>query len=207
MTKIINTKWFTFVELIVALILSSIIFLFLMNFISKTFTEISFSKSKTNMVSSIYEFEDKVLDIREKYSSGFILIDNDSWTWSDVFILRNDNVNNWWYIIAQVNYDLLSIDWSNNVDIIWNKVLALRKISIEELQDLLLVPNWVYSYIFNKDELYENIKLKDLQFDLYNSWNLIEMSFFINPAYKIKLDWEKYSEIWIKEIEKIVLNF
>jgi len=207
MSKIINVKWFTFVELIVALILSSIIFLFLMNFISKTFLEILYSKNKTNIITQVYEFEDEIWDLREKYNSWFILVDNDSWTWSDIFLLRNDNVNKWWYIVAQVNSELWVIDSSNNVDMIWNKVLALRKVSQEEIYNLLLVPNWVYYYKFNKDELYNNIKLKDLQIDLFNTWSLIEMTLDINPAYKIKLDWEKYSEIWTNNIEKIVINF
>jgi len=207
MSKIFNSKWFTFVELMVALVLSSIIFLFLMNFISKTFTEISYSKNKTNIITQIYEFRDEIWDLREKYNSGFILINNESWTWSDVFLLRNNNVNKWWYIIAQVNSELLVIDSLDNVDIIWNKVLGLRKISKEEIDNLLVVPNWVYYYNFNKDEIYENIKLKDLQIDLFNTWSLIEMTLDINPVYKIKLDWEKYSEIWTKSIEKIVINF
>ena len=207
MNKSINIKWFTFVELMVALVLSSIIFLFLMNFVSKTFTEISYSKNKTNIITQIYEFEDEILDIREKYNSGFILINNETWTWSDILLLRNNNENKWWYIIAQVNLDLWVIDSSDNVNIIWNKVLALRKVSSEEIDNLLLVPAWIYYYNFNKDEIYENIKLKDLQIDLFNTWSLIEMNLDINPVYKIKIDWEKYSEIWTSGIERIVINF
>jgi len=208
MNKITTNKWFTLVELIVSIILSSIILLFLMNFISKTFFEISYSKNKTKIISHIYDFENEIWDLREKYSSWIILINNEYWIWSDVFLLKtNNDIEKWWILIAQVNLDWLLIDWKEQVDIIWNKALGLRKINKEELSDLSNNPDNVYTYKFNVDEVYKDIKIMDIQVDLFESWNIIEMSFFINPLYKKNQNWNRYSEKWTNNIEKIVLNF
>lgn len=202
-------KAFTLVELIVSIILSSIIFLFLMNFISKTFSEISYSNNKSKIIMEIYDFEDTIKNIREIYNSGAILKDNPSGTGSDILLLRTSNSENKkeWYIIAMISNDLLTIDWSGNVDNIWDKVLAYKKISDYEMNLLSWDINEVYNFKFNRDKVFENIKLKDLQLDVYNTWAIFEARFYLNPFYRKKLNWEKYSEIWTSEIEEIVLNF
>lgn len=202
-------KWFTFVELIVALVLSSIIFLFLMNFISKTFEEISYSKNKTKIITQLYEVNDTVKDIREKYSSWDILIDNSEGTWSDILLFRTGSgeTKKQWYIFAMISNDNLVIDWSWNVDNLSNKVFAYKKLSSHELDLLSSDINNVYNFKFNRDKVFKDIKLKDFQLEKYNSWAIFEAKFFINPSYRKKLDWQKYSEIGTDKIEEIVLDF
>ena len=210
MSKFIkHKKAFTFVELIVALILSSIVFLFLMNFISKTFTEISYSKNKTEIISQIYEFEDIIPNLKEKYNSGSILVNNSSWTGSDILLFRTWiwEIKKDWYIFAMINNKKLTIDWSWNVDNIEDKVLSYKKISTEEINLLSSDINNVYNFVFNRDKIFDKIKLKDFQVESYNTWSLFEARFFINPLYRKKLDWQKYSEIWTSQIEEIVLTF
>ncbi len=204
-----NEKWFTFVELIVSIILSAIIFLFLMNFISKTFAEISYSKNKSKIITQIYEFESIINNIREKYSSGYILKNNESWTWSDILLLRSWvwEFKKQWYIFAMISNDNLTIDWSWNVDNIGDKVFAYKNISEYEMDLLTSNLNNVYNFKFNRDKVFTELKLKDFQLDLYNNWGLIEAIFFINTLYRKSLDWKKYSEIWTENIEKILLTF
>jgi hypothetical protein len=62
-----------------------------MNFVSKTFTEISYSKNKTKIITQIYEFEEIIKNIREKYNSGAILKNNSSGTGSDILLLRSSS--------------------------------------------------------------------------------------------------------------------
>ncbi|MDQ7009217.1 MAG: prepilin-type N-terminal cleavage/methylation domain-containing protein, partial [Candidatus Gracilibacteria bacterium] len=149
--NISNKKAFTFVELIIALILSSIIFLFLMNFISVTFGEISYSKNKTNIISQIYEFEDKIKDLREKYNSGIILKNNTEGTGSDILLFRTSSgeINKKGIIIAMVSNNTLTIDTDNNIDNIEDKVLAYKNISSEELDLLSTDIDDIYTFIFN----------------------------------------------------------
>jgi hypothetical protein len=112
-----------------------------------------------------------------------------------------------WYIFAMISNDLLTIDWTGNVDYIGDKVLAYKKISSTEIGKLNNDINNVYNFKFNRDKIFEDIKLKDFQLELYNTWSLFEAKFLINPFYRKKLDWQKYSEIWTSQIEEIVLNF
>lgn len=200
---------FTFVELIVALILSSIIFLFLMNFIAKTFEEMNYSKNKTTIISQIYDFQDTIEDLREKYNSWTILVDNDEWTWSDILLFRTSSwtIKEKWIIIAMVSNDTLFIDWANNVDNIGDKVLAYKKLSSQELNTLSSNINNIYDFKFNRDKTFKDIKLKDFQVEKYDSWSLFETRFFINPIYKKKMNSQKYSEIWTDKIEEVVLDF
>ena len=202
-------KAFTLVELVVSIVLSSIIFLFLMNFISKTFSEIYYSNNKSKIIMEIYDFEDTIKNIREIYNSGAILKNNPSGTGSDILLFRTSIWENKkeWYIVAMISNDSLTIDWENNVDNIWDKVLAYKKISSYELGLLSWDINEVYNFKFNRDKVFENIKLKDLQLEKYNTWAIFEAKFSLNPSYRKKLNWEKYSEIWTSEIEEIVLNF
>ena len=172
-------KAFTLVELVVSIILSSIIFLFLMNFISKTFSEISYSNNKSKIIMEIYDFEDTIKNIREIYNSGAILKNNPSGTGSDILLLRTSILENKkeWYIIAMISNDLLTIDWNTNVDNIWDKVLAYKKISSYELGLLSWDINEVYNFKFNRDKVFENIKLKDLQLEKYNTWAILRLKF------------------------------
>ena len=202
-------SWFTLVELVIAIILSSIIFLFLMNFVSKTIEEMSYSKNKTKIITQIYDFEEVVDGIREKYNSWNILVNNETWTWSDILLFRTWSweTKKEWYIFAMISENSLKIDWTWNVDNIWDKVFAYKKVSDYELNLLSTDINNVYDFKFNRDKIFENIKLKDFQLEKYNSWSLFEAKFFINPLYKKNQDWIKYSEIWTDKIEKINLIF
>ena len=146
----LQKKAMTLVELIVAITISSIILLFLMNFISKVFGEISYSNKKTDAIKKIYSIENQFQNIEEVYSSWDILIDNNTASGADVLIFRN-NANNWWYIVGIVDKNTFKLDWVNNVSTIWEKLLAFRKISSQELSELNSTPNKVYNYKFNLD--------------------------------------------------------
>lgn len=208
MNKIIKNNWFTLVELVVSIVLSSIVFLFIMNFVFKTFTEISYSKNKVNIISQIYEFENTIKNIREEYRSGAILIDNPSGTGSDILLFRQNQINiNDWYIFAIIDNKSLTIDWNNNINNIGDKVLAYKKVSTLEMNLLTNDINNVYSFVFNRDKVFEKIKLMDFQLTSYNAWALFEFKLLINPFYKKSLDWKKYSEIWTLKIEEFILYF
>lgn len=202
-------KWLTLVELVVAITISAIILLFLMNFIAWVFNEITYSKNKTKIITQIYEASDTIKELKQKYNSWSILIDNASWTWSDILLFRTWSweTEKKWFIVAMVSNDNLKIDWSWNVDIVWDKVLAYKKLSKKELDDLEVDSNKVYDFKFNRDKLFSDIKLKDFQVEKYNSWAIFEITLFINPSYKFENNGAKYSLLWDNKIEKVVLDF
>jgi hypothetical protein len=197
------------VELLVSITITVIIIIPLLVFITDISSEIWFSNKKTEIISEIYNIEDKILEIKWKYLSGVILINNNSWSWSDVLLLRTKNweTKKEWYIFAQINYNNLLIDWSWNIDNIWEKYLAYRKISSTELTELESNPNNVYNYKFHLDKVFKWILLNNFQLDYYNNNSILELSFFNFINY----DWiwliKKYSEIKKSEIQKYILNF
>ena len=93
------------------------------------------------------------------------------------------------------------------MDIIWKKVLWYRKVSEEELIEIIWDKNLLYDYKFNLDELMPNILLKDLQVEPYNLWEIFEITFFANLNYTEESNWMRYSEITNERIEKIIFNF
>ena len=203
-----NKNWkntaFTLLELIISILISSIILILIMSFISKIFNEISYSNKKTHAIMNIYNIESKLKNINWFYLSWSILIDNNWWAWSDVLLLNN---NSWWYIFWQVDKNTLQIDSSTWVNIIWEKLFWYKKISSDQLTTLQSDSWAVYDYIFNLDELITDLYLKDLQLKTYNTWSIFTLELDINLNYKNSLNWNLYSDIWNKNIEKIILNF
>lgn len=206
--KIIKNA-FTVVELIIAILISAIILVFLMSYLADTFNEIAYSNKKTKVLINLYEIENKLKSLKWSYLSGEILKDNSEWVWSDIILLKTIpwEPKPWWYIFAQVDKNTLKVDPNNNVDIIWEKVLAHRKISWNELAELLVNWNKIYEYQFNLDETFPDILLKDFQAKTYNSWSIFEVSLYVNLDYIPESNGNKFSNIWNNEIEKIIFNF
>lgn len=201
-------KWFTVIELVVAITISATILIFVMSFIASTFSEISYSNKKTQLLVNLYDFENKIKNIREKYLSWTILIDNNSWTWSDIILIRTQawETNESWYLIAQIEKDTLKIDPNSNIDNINEKYLALRKVNSLELNELIWNPSKVYDYNFNLDEIFEKVLLKDLQAVEYNSWTILEIEMDINLNYNPKLKWSSFKGLWSIYVEKIIFD-
>ncbi len=204
-----SKKAFTLVELILAITISAIVLLFLMNYLASIFDEISYTNKKTKLIISLYEVEYKIRTLRQKYLLSDILKDNLEWDWSDILILKTDpgEPEQWWYIFALIDKDTLKVDPNGNIDNISEKVLAHRKISSSELWELNTSPDKIYEYSFNRDEIFEDMILKDFQLNIYNWWKIIEVIIYSNIDYEKETNWEKYSVLWNLKIEKIVFNF
>ena len=204
-----SKKAFTLVELILAITISAIVLLFLMNYLASIFDEISYTNKKTKLIISLYEVEYKIRTLRQKYLLSDILKDNLEWDWSDILILKTDpgEPEQWWYIFALIDKDTLKVDPNGNIDNISEKVLAHRKISSSELWELNTSPDKIYEYSFNRDEIFEDMILKDFQLNIYNWWKIIEVIIYSNIDYETETNWEKYSLLWNLKIEKIVFNF
>jgi len=200
---------FTLTELIVSITITIIILVPLLLFVSNISKEISDSNKEVEIITHLYEIENKIKEIKSIYSSWYLLIDNDKWTWADVFLFRTKSweVNKGWYIFTMVNLNTLNIDSNNNVPNIDRKVFAYREISWTQLDIITTTPSKVYDYIFNLDETYKNIILKDFQVDIYNWWNILEFNLFIYPFYSTNTIKTKYSDVPGSEIKRFIINF
>jgi len=202
-------KAFTIIELIISITITIIIIWWIMVFISSLSSEIEYSTKKTNIITEISDIENKIDEIKSKYTSWIILIDNESWTGSDVLLFRKniwDDIQDW-YILAQIDFNNKVIDWSWNVDNIWKKVLGFRKISETELITIDSNPLEIYNYTFHLDNIFKNITLKDFQVSFYNSGDIWEIELYINTDYRYNNSSLKYSEITNENIEKFIFNF
>jgi len=202
-------KAFTIIELIISITITIIIIWWIMVVISSLSSEIEYSTKKTNIITEISDIENKIDEIKSKDTSWIILIDNESWTGSDVLLFRKniwDDIQDW-YILAQIDFNNKVIDWSWNVDNIWKKVLGFRKISETELITIDSNPLEIYNYTFHLDNIFKNITLKDFQVSFYNSGDIWEIELYINTDYRYNNSSLKYSEITNENIEKFIFNF
>ena len=204
-----SKKAFSLVELIIAVFISAVILIIVMSYIADTFNEIATSSKKSKSLIQLYEAENKLKTLKSQYLSGSILINNSEWVWSDIVLLKTSPLepNQSWYLFAQVDKNTLEVDPDDNVDNIWKKHLAFRKISSTEISELLSDSSEIYNYKFNLDELFLDILIKDFQVTEYSPWNIFEVSLSLNLDYNEKLDGSKFSEIWNDWIEKIIFNF
>ena len=202
-------KAFTLVELIISIFILAIIILPLLILISDTYSEINHSNIRTENISKIYEIRDKISNIKWEYLSWSILINNNIWNGSDVLLFRTEvwDPNKKWYIFAQVDYNTLKIDWSLNINNIWEKYFAYRKISETELIELELNPNKVYDYKFNLDKIFKWIIIKNFQIDYFNNKKILELSIDIYKTFNKSSLIEEYTEVKKQDLEKFILNF
>ena len=204
-----KNKAFTLVELIITITITVIVIVPLTLFISKIYFEINNSNKKTNSLIVINDIKNKIDKINEKYLSWIVLIDNIKWSWSDILLFKSHSwaVNKSWYIFAQIDLETLKIDSNNNVENIWEKYFAYRKISNLELIDLETTPNNVYNYIFHLDKIFRWVILKDFQVTPYNNWEILELFFSTYINYSKTSLLQKYNEVKKKNLYNFILTF
>lgn len=205
--KFFNNIWFTLAELIVSISISSILLWGIFYFISQNIEEITLSNNKTDFYTDLNYFREKSLSISNTYSSGVVFVDNVSWSWSDILLLTS-KIKDDWYLIWVVDKSTMKLEsGSISYNTYYDKVLWYTRISSSQISDI-YTNSWnIYNVSFFKDHIYDNLKVKDFQVDLYNSWSIINIdsSFFLN--YNSGFSNQLFSTLaWI-EIFKINLNF
>lgn len=203
----IKNKAFTFVELIVASFISSIILTSVFYFISLNVDQIVESNKKTEFFNSIYDFRDKVLYFSNIYNSGTMIMDRETWTWSDVILLTWVNSSDW-ILIWVVDENIMKLERNNFAyRTYYNKCLWYRNVSWSEISQIMSDPLSVYNLQFFQDKIFPPLKVNDAQFSLYNSWTIINMDLVLSPNYNKSLMWKNWSDLKWEEYYKLNLNF
>lgn len=199
---------FTLVELIISLTITIIVIVPLLIFITNISSEIHYSNKQANSISKIYEIEDKISEISWEYLSWSIFINNSSSSGSDVLLFKttpSESIKEW-YIFAQINMNDMKIDWNTNIDNIWEKYFAYRKISETQLNIIEADSSEIYDLKFNLSEVFVWLILKDFQVENYNN-KILELNFFNYIEYKNSSSIKKYTEVPQNNIERFILNF
>ena len=207
--KKINKNALTLVELVISILITVIILIPLITFISETNNEISSSQEKTKAQKIIFDIKYKIWDIKQEYLSGEILIDNDSASWSDVLVFKTipSETKKAWYAFGLVDYDSLKLDWKNSIDNIWEKYFWYRKLSETELNELDSEPDKIYDYKFHRDKIFKWLVLKNFQVEKYND-NIYELIFEQYTDFSKSSQKKSYKkEVPKKFIEKFILDY
>jgi len=207
--KKINKNALTLVELVISILITVIILIPLITFISETNNEISSSQEKTKAQKIIFDIKYKIWDIKQEYLSGEILIDNDSASWSDVLVFKTipSETKKAWYAFGLVDYDSLKLDWKNSIDNIWEKYFWYRKLSETELNELDSNPDKIYDYKFHRDKIFKWLVLKNFQVEKYND-NIYELIFEQYTDFSKSSQKKSYKkEVPKKFIEKFILDY
>lgn len=205
--KSFNNIWFTLIELVVSVFISSILLMGIFYFLSENIEEIFLSNNKTSFYNDLNNFREKSLYISNNYNSWVIFVNNNYWSWSDILLLTS-KIKDDWYILWVVNREIMKLEtWTILYNTYYNKVLWYTKVSSWEIANIYSSGWYIYNIAFNNDNLYNNLKIRDFQLDLYNSWSIINMdiSFLLN--YNNSLNNSNWIDLSWLELFKINLNF
>ena len=202
-----NIFWFTFVELVISMFISSIILTGVFFFISENTDEIISSTNKTNFYNNLYDFIDKVNSLSEKYSSWIVIVDSESWTWSDIFLFQNELATDG-LLLWVVNNNTKRFEKTvSDYNIYYDKIIWYRKISWWEIASIVSNTGWIYDMSIFDDSVFEFLKVKDIQFNSYNSWIIVDANITFIPNYSTFFVWKDWKEVNSESFLKLNLNF
>ena len=202
--KKLNKKAFTLVELIVAIFISSILFLFLFNFVVDALNEMKASKNKSQVFSNFSSLDIKLKNISKTFSKYSLLINNTSWSWNDIILFKNIKWNKgvaFWVI------DRDKMRFSNTYNVYWEYVLGFVELSSQQLNDLSSNPNKIYDYPVYLDNVFDNIFVRDFQVKIYNVDKILDITMIMMDYYNPSFDWDRWEEVPRKWFFKLILNF
>lgn len=204
--KFKNNLWFTFVELVISLFVSSIILWGVFYFIADNVDEISLATKKTSFFNSFYNFRDKIIYNTNLYSSGIIIVDSDISMWNDVLLLQNLDWSDW-IVIWVVNNNSKKLEKTlEYYNTYYDKRLWFKRVSETEISSIKSNSGAVYDILFYNDNIYE-LFTKEFQVEYYNTWSILD----INTSFITNFDdiyvWNNWDDIHDIDIFKTNLNF
>jgi hypothetical protein len=204
---IIWKKALTLVELVISITISTMVMLIVMTFIADSMETVVWSNQKTKIFEDVFIFKDHFW----KFSRGWffdhnLIISNESWTWNDIILLKNiDSSAAIIYWVVDKNTNKLATN--STYKIYEDKVIGYRKLSSAEIVIIEADPDDVYNLTFFRDKLYDGLKIKDFQIDLYNSDTILDVNMAILLHYNNTIDWTLLSKLSRADIIDINLNF
>lgn len=190
-------SWYTVIEIIVAIVISSFIILWLTGLLQKFNSEIFNIQSQTSTFSSLSNFQSDFNNYKFKYTKAINVVDNSSWY--DVLLLMNTGSQRWimvWVVdktIGSPNY--LKLDPVSNYNIFWDKVLWIKELTTTQTQNALSNSGSVYSIVFNDSNLYSDVKVDSFIINAYNSWSVMDISMDILTKFYSSYIWKDRASV------------
>lgn len=200
----LNKKALSLTEVLVATFIWALILGFIFVFLGDVIDQISKSKKEVKVISNYLDLSNKINDYRDIYSTWTIIIDNSSWTWSDIFIMKTPDSSAWvlFWIVSLDNYKI-----NTNTSTYKASSFGFRSLSFQEISSIESDEDFIYWLLFQKDKVYSELNVQDLQIKKYNSWDLHEIEFLINIDYHSSMKWSLWINLSKDSLIKFNLDF
>lgn len=195
-------KAFTIAEVVIATFVSVIILSFIFIFLSNILDGISDTNEEVKVLSSFYDFTNKLNNYHNVYKTWWILVDNTDG--SDIFLMKDliwQNGVLFWAI------NLLDSKLDTNNIVYQNKWIWFRRISSTELSQIEADTNVIYTYEFQKDQIFSDLKTKDLIIISYNSGSIYDLSLIVDLNFHTSLVWQLWKDLPKDTLRKFNINF
>lgn len=199
-----SNKAFSLTEVLVATFIWAIILWFISIFLWDILDNMSKSKKEIKALTTYFDFSNKLVNYKDIYNTWSIFIDNDTASWSDLFIMKN-SLGDSWILFWVVNLTNYKIDLDNST--YKNTWIGFRYLSSDDINNIDNDQNLVYSLLFQKSNVYSDLNIKDMQITSYNSGSLFDMNLFVNVDYQNSLEWELWKNLPKDNLFKFNLNF
>ena len=207
MKSFISKKALTLVELVISITVSSIVMLIVLTFVADSIETVISSNKKTEIYEDIFRFKN---DFHKFSRGGYIQQDliakSATWTSSSIMLMQ-DLDSTTWVIFGVVNKETMQIEDDSQHTIYYDKVLGYRLLSEFELTNINADLTGIYDLNFFPDKLFEGLKIKNFQMEMYNSWAIIDMNLEILLYYNDSKKWILLTDISPEDIIDINLNF
>jgi len=164
-----NKNAMTLVELIIWIMITSSVMIIVMTFMTTSLNELRVTNETTKTIDSIFTIK----DIIARFDKWWLNYYSIYWTWweNNQFTLENWDATKW-VLFWVVNNETKRIQKEK---IYGDNFIWYRLLSEKELGDI-LVDSWViYTYDFHRDKIFNWVRIKDFQAELYNSGAFLDI--------------------------------
>jgi hypothetical protein len=181
--------------------------LIVLTFVADSIETVIWSNKKTEIYEDIFSFKNKFSQYaRWGYIQQNLIAKTSTWTQSSIMFMQNIDSTKW-VIFWVVNKETMSIEDESQHTIYYDKVIWYRDLSEFEITNINSDPAYIYDLNFFPDKLFDGLKMKDFQMEMYNSGTIIDMNLEVLLYYNDSNKWILLSEINPEDIIDINLNF
>lgn len=181
--------------------------LIVLTFVADSIETVIWSNKKTEIYEDIFRFKNEFNKYARWWYLDQTLIAKTSTGSESSIMLLQDNTWSKGVIFGVVNKETMAIEDHSQHTIYYDKVLGYRDLSQFELTNINADPSYIYNLNFFPDKLFDGLKIKDFQMELYNSWAIIDMNLEVLLYYNDSNKGILLSDINPEDIIDVNLNF
>jgi type II secretory pathway pseudopilin PulG len=196
--NLLSNYWFTIPELVVSVVISTIVVLWLMTFLSNVQWAIAESARKSAIFTELWDFLTETRDLRTKHPKT-VLYDIVGWFDSVLVTSLDSNAG---YVIGVVDFSAQNADGSFRFDTALNaatytnKVLAIAPVSSIQIASIISSTGATITNVpVYTDSVYPNLHISDFQVRLYNSGTLVDAFIRFRNNYLPSFTWRPMAEV------------